>query len=123
MKKVAFILIMIVRLTALISIALGIALWMGKHASITSNLVLGHFTAGFVTVSCVLGLGILALAMRIWPLGLLAVLFAVGVPATGFLQIPTIGPNLGGPQIGHMILILGAIGLAEATAGKIKRAE
>lgn len=121
MKKVAFILIMSVRLFALLSIIAGVCLWSGKWAPQSQTIVLVHFVLGFLVAADVLGLAIVALISRIWALGALGIVFAVCLPATGFMQISTIGPNLGTPQIAHILIVLGAIGVAEASAAKIKR--
>ncbi len=122
MKKVAFILIMSVRLLALLSIVVGICLWSGKFVAQQQTLIMLHFLLGFLTVADVLGLGIVALMCKQWALGILDILLMLGVPISGFKQIATIGPNMGGPQITHIVLVLVVLGLAEATAGRIKRA-
>jgi len=121
MQRAAFILIMSVRLLALFSIVVGIALMSGHWADAKSTLILVHFLLGFLTTSFVLGLGIIALLNKLFPVGLLSLLFAFCLPVTGFLQLASIGPHLGAPQIVHIVVIVAAIGLAEATTAKIKR--
>ena len=121
MSRLAKILIMCVRLIALLSIILGVILFLGRTAS-TQNYIASHFAFGFLLAACVFLLGVVALTQKLIPLGVLGIVAAIALPYSGFKQIATIGPNLGGPQVLHIIVVLAALGIAEATAGKIKRA-
>jgi uncharacterized RDD family membrane protein YckC len=67
-------------------------------------------------------LGVIALVQKIVPLGILGLVAAFALPLTGFRQISTLGPNMGVPQILHIIVVFAAIGIAEASAAKIQRA-
>jgi hypothetical protein len=92
------------------------------HTANPQNYIASHFAFGFLLAACVFLLAVVALTQKIIPLGVLGVVAAVLLPITGFRQIATIGPNMGEPQLSHIIVVLAAIGIAEATAGKIKRA-
>jgi hypothetical protein len=121
LSRLAKILIMCVRLIALLSIILGIILFLGHKAN-PQNYIASHFAFGFLLAACVFLLGVVAMTLKMIPLGTLGVLAAIALPITGFKQIATIGPHMGGAQVGHIIVVLAALGIAEATAGKIKRA-
>jgi hypothetical protein len=121
LSRLAKILIMTIRLIALLSIVLGVILFLGRTES-PQNYIASHFAFGFLLTAAVFLLAIIALVQKIVPLGILGVVAAIALPITGFKQIATIGPHLGGAQISHIVVVLAAIGIAEATAGKIRKA-
>ena len=120
MSRLAKILIMSIRLIALLSIILGIILFLGKTEN-PQNDVASHFAFRFLLAAAVFILGVIALVQKIVPLGILGLVAAVALPLTGFRQISTLGPNMGIPQITHIIVVFAAIGIAEASAAKIQR--
>jgi hypothetical protein len=121
LSRLATILIMSIRLIALLSIILGIILFLGKTEN-PQNYIASHFAFGFLLAAAAFLLGVIALVQKIVPLGILGLLAAIALPLTGFRQISTLGPNMGVPQILHIFVVFAAIGIAEATAAKIKRA-
>jgi di/tricarboxylate transporter len=121
LSRLAKILIMTIRLIALLSIILGIILYLGKTEN-PQNYIASHFAFGFLLAAAVFILGVIALVQKIVPLGVLGLLAAVALPLTGFRQISTLGPNMGIPQILHIVVVFAAIGIAEASAAKIQRA-
>ena len=121
MSLLAKILIMSIRLIAVLSIILGVILFLGKTEN-PQNYIAGHFAFGFLLAAAVFLLGVIALTQKLVPLGIVGLLVAIALPWTGFRQISTLGPHMGIPQILHIFVVFAAIGVAEATAAKIKRA-
>lgn len=121
MARLAQILIMSIRVIALLSIVLGVILFLGKSEN-PQNYIASHFAFGFLLAAAVFILGVVAIVQKFVPVGVVALLAAVALPLTGFRQISTLGPNMGIPQILHIFVVFVAIGVAEASAAKIKRA-
>jgi len=120
LSALAKILIMLIRLVALVAIVFGIILFLG-HSENPQNSIAAHFALGFLLTIALFLLGVVGIMRKVVPLGVLGILFAIALPITGFKQIATIGPHVGVPQILHIIVVLAALGIAEATAAKIKR--
>ena len=120
MARLAQILIMSIRVIALLSIILGIILFLGKTEN-PQNFIASHFAFGFLLAAAVFILAVIALVQKIIPQGIVGIVAAIALPLTGFRQISTLGPNMGIPQILHIITVFAAIGVAEACASKIKR--
>ncbi len=112
---------MCVRLLALLSIVLGILIYSGKVDPTNMAVIGSHFLFGFILVGFVLALAIVALLNKLYVPGILGVLLSIGVPISGFKQIATIGPHMGAPQVTHLFLVLLVLGIAEMSAGKLKR--
>ena len=121
LARLAQIMIMSIRVIALLSIILGIILFLGKSEN-PQNYIAAHFAFGFLLAAAVFILGVIAIVQKFVPVGVVAIVAAIALPLTGFRQISTLGPNMGIPQILHIIVVFAAIGVAEAGAAKIKRA-
>lgn len=120
MLKLAKVLIMLVRLTAVFSIVLGILILSGTN----TQYVAAHMGLGFLIVLLVVILGILALVRRAVGLGLVAIVCAFLLAYIGLRQFPlTFGWHLSVIQISHIIVALVTLGIAEALHGAIRRAE
>ena len=118
MLKLAKILVMLVRLAGVVAIILGIAVWSGRGLTMLN----AHIGLGFLVAMCLLLLGIVALTRGLFALGILGLIFALLLPAVGFLQFPLkFGTHLGGPQIAHVVIVLASLGIAEALGGRIRR--
>ena len=120
LSRLAQILIMSIRVIAVLSIILGIILFTGKTEN-PQNYVAAHFAFGFLLAAAVFILAVIALVQKIIPVGIVGLVAAIALPLTGFRQISTLGPNMGIPQILHIITVFVAIGVAEASAAKVKR--
>ena len=114
MKSLANALRWIVRLVFLLSLALGIALWTGRGYAYLRL----HMWLGFIVTFALLALVIVSLLSRIKPvLPLIALLWAVALPALGIAQLHLMpGPNHWLIQTVHLILGIGAVGLSEVLA-------
>lgn len=118
MAAIPKILVMLVRSLALVSIILGILVWTGQM----SNLLGAHIGIGFLISLSILILGILALAKRAIPAGLLAIVGAVALPYIGFRQFPLAFMHFGAAQVAHVLVVIAALGLAEMSYSAIRRA-
>ncbi len=107
----------IVRLGFLLALILGIALWTG-HGYDYLRL---HMWIGFIITFALLALLIAGLLVRTsLALPIVSFLWAVALPAIGIAQLRIVpGPNHWVIRVIHLILGIGAIGLAEVLAKKI----
>ncbi len=118
LKTFAKVLIMLVRLIAILSIVFGIMIWSG-----TGQQFLGaHIGLGFLITLCIGLLAVIGLANRVIPLGILALVFAVLLPVVGLKQFPlAMSPNFGLIQTLHVIVVLAALGIAEALHARVAK--
>ena len=115
--KLARIAVMGARLTGVIALLLGVALWLGHagpflhaHMGFGILLVVALWTLAAIGFSTAPGLAVLALA---W--GLL-------VPGVGFLQLNLLlGEHHWLVQVVHLLIGLGALAQTERLAGTIRR--
>jgi len=116
--KLSKVLVMLVRLAGVVAIVLGIAVSTGRGLPLLN----AHIGLGFVVALCLLLLAIIALTRGILGLGIVGLVLAVLLPVAGFLQFPLkFGTALGATQIGHVVIVLASLGIAEALAGGIRR--
>ena len=101
----------IVRLVFIVSLILGIMLWTGNGYAYLKL----HMWLGFIVTFALLLLAIMGFVARIRPvLPLVALLWAVLLPVLGIAQLRIVlGPNHWTIQVLHLILGIGAVGLAE----------
>jgi hypothetical protein len=118
LAKLAKVLIMLVRVIAIVEIGLGV--WIASAKGLPYLKV--HIALGFVMALSVLLLALIAAVKRVFGLFVVGTAFAILIPVVGFKQFPLkFGPALGAPQYLHVLIVLAAIGIAEALHGKIKR--
>jgi len=116
--KLSKVLVMLVRLAGVVAIVLGIAVSTGRGLPLLN----AHIGLGFLVAFCLLLLAIIALTRGMFGLGVAGLLVAILLPVVGFLQFPLkFGASLGGAQIGHVVIVLASLGIAEALAGGIRR--
>ena len=111
---------MLVRFTGLLQIVLGALFWSGNDRSIISV----HMLLGFVLVLALWALAVLAARVGVRPgLVTLAVLWGGLVPLLGLTQERLLPGDGHWPiQVLHLLVGLGAIGLGEGLATRIRRA-
>jgi hypothetical protein len=104
----------IVRVAFLAGLLLGITLWLGRGYSLLRL----HMWLGFIVAFALLAIVVLSLLAKVKPaLPIISLLWAVALPVVGIAQLHVMpGGNHWIIQIIHLILALGAIGLAEALA-------
>jgi hypothetical protein len=104
----------IVRVAFLVALALGITLWLGHGYSLLKL----HMWLGFIVAFAVLAMVVLSLLAKVKPaLPIISLLWALALPVIGIAQLHLMpGSNHWVIQVIHLILALGAIGLAEALA-------
>jgi len=108
---------MLVRLIGVTELIIGVLV-----ASAKLQLLAVHMGLGFLLAVCLLLLAILALSARKVGIGIVGLLFAIGIPISGIKQFPLkFGNQLGLVQIVHVVVVLIAIGVAEALNGTIQR--
>jgi hypothetical protein len=119
MKSIVTALRWVARLDGLAALVLGIVLWNGS----ASQLKL-HILTGFVMTLTLLLLGLLGFFARIKPvMPIVAIAWAILLPYIGFAQLHLLpGANHVVIQVIHLLIGIGAIGVAEAVGAKIKRA-
>lgn len=120
MKTATTIIQMIVRLIGLVMIVLGALFWTGN----ARTLVPIHMLLGIVLTILLWALAGIAARARVRPgLIILAVAWGLILPVFGMLQSRLLpGGAHVAIQILHLLVGLGALGLAEALAARIKRA-
>ncbi len=117
MKIFAKILIMLVRLSALVSIAFGVLIWSGSIQFVGMHIGLGFLITLLVGVLAVVGL-----AARVIGLGVLGLVFAFLLPYIGLKQFPlTLTPHFGAMQVAHVIIVVTTLGVAEALHARIAK--
>jgi hypothetical protein len=119
MRSAATVAVMLVRLAAVILIALGIAIWIGSG----DGLVAIHIVIGVILVLALWALAAIAIVssvpLSLWAAGLVwgIVVIAFGIAQRSLLP--------GGAhwviQVIHLLIGLAAIGLAEMLAARIRR--
>ena len=104
----------ILRITFLLALLLGCALWIGRGYAYLQL----HMWLGFIITFDLLMLAFLALLSRVRPaLPLIGIAWAILLPVLGIAQLHLLpGPNHWLISVIHLILGLGAIGLGEALA-------
>lgn len=109
----------IVRLVGLAAIVLGLVLWTGNGYAYLKL----HMWLGFIVTFALLLLVAISLLARLGPmLPVLALVWAVLLPVLGIAQLRIVlGPNHWVIQVVHLILGLGAIGLAETLGARSLR--
>ncbi len=109
---------MVVRLGALISIILGVALWGGEKLQLAS----AHIGLGFLMTLTILAIGVVGCVRQIFGLGIVAIVLSMLLPVMGFRQFPLLfAPHFGVAQILHVVVVLAALGAVEALNAKIQR--
>ncbi len=117
MSRFSKILIMVLRLLAIVSIVLGVLLWAGQ------NFLGAHIGVGFLITAILLVLSLLAFAKKAVPLGIVGLVLVVLLPIVGFKQLPLVfGEGVRLIQVAHVIVVLLALGVAEALNAAIKKA-
>lgn len=109
---------MLVRTISLVSIIFGILIWTGQMP----NLLGAHIGLGFLITASIFALAVIALAKRIWAMGILGILAALALPWVGFRQFPLAFMHIGMVQVAHILVVIAALGLAESLAANIRRA-
>ncbi len=109
------------RIAGLAALVLGLLLWDGKLIG-ALNL---HMTLGAIVAATVAILAVYAITARARiPLGMVGLLWAVLTVYLGMAQNRLMpGSNHWIVSVSHLVLGIGAIGLAEALAGAITRAK
>jgi hypothetical protein len=119
LAKFAKVLIMLVRLVAVIEIGLGIWIAFGKGYPYLK----AHIALGFVMALSVFLLSMIAATRREFTLMIVGIVLAVLIPVIGFTQLkPQYAGSIGPVQYAHVVIVLAAIGVAEALHARIKRA-
>lgn len=108
----------VARLDGLGALILGIILWTGSLGVLKI-----HILAGFILSLTMLLIGIVGFLSRVKPaLPIVAIFWALLLPYVGFVQLrPLPGAGRIIIQVIHLLIGVGAIGIAEALAAKIKR--
>jgi hypothetical protein len=117
MKSATTVFQWIVRITGLIQIVLGIAIWTGNF----DNLIRYHILDGLIFVVALIVLAVLAAAARVQAgLVVLALIWALVVIALGLTQRQLVpGPAHWVIQVVHLLVGLGAIAQGETLARRI----
>jgi tetrahydromethanopterin S-methyltransferase subunit E len=115
--KFAKILIMIIRALSLVSIVFGVMIWLGTFPQLLPS----HIGLGFLIALTLGVLSVIALAKRVFALGLLGLIAAVLLPVVGLRQFPLVLRHLGPIQVSHVIVVFAALGIAESTCQAIRR--
>jgi hypothetical protein len=114
MTRLTVMLRLLLRISGVLALALGIALWTG-HGYQYLKL---HMWLGFVVTFDLLLLAIVSIFARVQPvLALVSIVWAAALPVLGIAQMRIVpGSNHWMIEVLHFILGLGAIGLGEALA-------
>lgn len=118
MAKLAKILIMLIRALSLAAIIFGVMIWLGTFPQLLPS----HIGIGFLIALTLGVLSVLALAKRVFGLGVLGLIAAVLLPVVGLRQFPLAFRHLGPIQVAHVIVVFAALGIAESTYQAIRRA-
>ncbi len=119
MGKFAKVLIMLIRALSLVAIVFGILIWLGTFPQLLAS----HIAIGFLIALSVGVLALIALAKRIFALGVLGLAAAILLPFIGLRQFPLAFRHLGPIQVSHIIIVLAALGIAESTYSAIRKAD
>jgi hypothetical protein len=107
-----------VRIGWLAALALGILLWRGMFI----GAIRAHMALGGLVVLSLAALAVLALLARVRiPLAIVSIVWAAVTFYVGIMQLGPRGSNFWMIEILHLALGIGAIGIAEALAGALKR--
>ena len=117
MAKLAKILIMLIRALSLAAIIFGAMIWLGTFPQLLPS----HIGLGFLIALSLAVLSIVALARRVFALGLLGLVAAILLPVIGLRQFPLAFRHLGPIQVAHVIVVFAALGIAESTYQAIRR--
>lgn len=112
-------LVMFVRLAGLIAIGLGVILWNSGNESYLAL----HIGVGFLVVTLLLVMAVLAIIKKAVVQGVVVLVLAVLLPVIGFLQLPLFPRSTHGIQLAHFVIALSALGLAERLYAAIRAAE
>ncbi|MDT8066563.1 MAG: hypothetical protein ROO76_00190 [Terriglobia bacterium] len=119
MAKFAKVLIMLIRALALVAIVLGILIWLGTFPQVLPS----HIGIGFLIALSMGILAIIAIAKRIFALGVLGIAAAILLPVIGLRQFPLAFRHLGPIQVSHIIIVFAALGIAESTYAAIRKTD
>lgn len=116
--RAATIALMLARTIFVINLVLGVALWMGSLQGARS----GHIYLGLLFALCLWTLAVLALMRRVVPgLALGAIVWGLVTAGIGMTQRALmVGEQHWIIQAVHVITVLGAIGMAEVMAKRIR---
>lgn len=112
----------VVRLCGVIALLMGLGFWAG-HGN--PQLVQMHQGLGYLVALALLAVSVMAFGKRGVPAGMAAagVVWALLVPALGHMQTRLLpGSSHWIVEVLHLLLGVGAIGLTEGLAGRMKRA-
>ncbi|HEY0565160.1 MAG TPA: hypothetical protein VGC88_06225 [Terriglobales bacterium] len=111
-------LLMLVRLTWVIGLALGIYIWTGHGYAMLSP----HIGLGFTTTFLMLILAIWAGTRGCWRPAVIAIVFALLLPVVGFGQLHWMpGPQHWVVRAFHVIIGVAALGAVEALVARATR--
>lgn len=109
---------MLVRLIAVVELVLGVSIASAKGLPYLKM----HIGMGFAMALLVAVLAMIAAVRRAFVMAAIGIVFAVLLPVIGLQQFPLkFGPALGAVQYAHVLIALGAIGVAEALHGAIRK--
>ena len=118
LKTLAKVVTMLIRLLWLFELALGVYVATGRGFAEVKL----HVGIGFATTLLIFLLAMIAAVYRAWVPAVLGLVFSALLPYIGLAQLPVqLGGGMRPIQYAHVIIALGAIGVAEMTYGKIKR--
>ena len=117
MKTFAKILIMLVRLIAVVSIVFGVMIWAASGMQFLGV----HIALGFAITLAVLLLAVMGLMRGAIGLGIGGLVVAGLLPYVGFRQFPLVFKSFGAMQVAHVIVVLAALGIAEALHARIAK--
>ena len=118
MSRIVLVLLWLLRISGVLALAIGIALWTG-HGYQYLKL---HMWLGFIVTFDLLLLAIVAMLARVQPiLTLVAVVWAASVPVLGIAQMRIVpGSNHWIIEVVHLILGLGAIAFGESLSKRAR---
>lgn len=109
----------VVRLCGVLALLLGLGFWAG-HGNL--QLVQMHQGLGYLAALSLLGIAGMTFSKVPAGLSVVGIIWALLVPALGHMQMKLMqGSNHWVIEVLHLILGVGAIGLAEAIGGRLKR--
>lgn len=117
LKTFAKILIMLVRLIALVSIVFGVMIWAASGMQFLGV----HIGLGFAITLLVVLLAVMGLMRGAIGLGIGALVVAGLLPYVGFKQFPLVFKSFGAMQVAHVVVVLAALGMAEALHARIAK--
>ncbi|WP_420596515.1 hypothetical protein [Deinococcus sp.] len=109
----------VVRASGVLALALGLIFWSGGGYALLGL----HQTLGYIVSLALLIMALIAFPLRVSPVLLIvAILWSFVVPGVGSAQLRLLpGDQHWSIQVFHLLLGVGAIGLAEVIAGRAGR--